>query len=174
LLRRRRRRRRHRQKPSLKDYKCLATRYAFSLPSSFRHRLVSTLSILSCKPCAYFVAFFFRRANRNWKTKKKKPMPSAEHVALLNRVGEIVAHREIEAEQNTKQKEKEEHLMKEQEKEGWEGEEEEEEEEEEEDELFGGKERGQQTNNPKTPGGEDERKTKKRKQKESAERKEGV
>ena len=85
----------------------------------------------------------------------------------MNRVGEIVAHREIEAEQNAKQKEKEEHLMKEQEKEGWEGEEEEEEEEEEregEDELFGGKERGQQTNTPKTPTGGDEGKRKKRKQ----------
>ena len=80
----------------------------------------------------------------------------------MNRVGEIVAHREIEAEQNAKQKEKEEHLMKEQEKEGWEGEEEEEEEEE--DELFGGKERGQQTNTPKTPTGGDEGKRKKRKQ----------
>ena len=84
----------------------------------------------------------------------------------MNRVGEIVAHREIEAEQNAKQKEKEEHLMKEQEKEGWEGEEEEEEEEEREgeDELFGGKERGQQTNTPKTPTGGDEGKRKKRKQ----------
>ena len=93
-------------------------------------------------------------------------MKSTEYVASLNRVGEIVAHREIEAEQNAKQKEKEEHLMKEQEKEGWEGEEEEEDEEEREgeDELFGGKERGQQTNTPKTPTGGDEGKRKKRKQ----------
>jgi len=95
-------------------------------------------------------------------------MPSAEHVALLNQDPAIAAHREKEAKKNAEQVEKE---AKEQEKEEWE---EEEEEEEEEDELFLGKERGQQTNNPKTPGGEDERKTKKRKQKESAERKEGV
>ena len=87
-------------------------------------------------------------------------MKSTEYVASLNKIPEVAAHRKEEAEQNAKQKEKEEHLMKEQEKEGWE----EEEEEEEEDELFWGKERGQQTNTPKTPTGGDEGKRKKRKQ----------
>jgi len=92
-------------------------------------------------------------------------MSSAEYAESLNKIREVAAHREKEAEKNAEQVEKE---AKEQEKEEWE------EEEEEEEELFLGKERGQQTNNPKTPGGEDERKTKKRKQKEIAERKEGV
>ena len=82
-------------------------------------------------------------------------------MALLNEISEVAAHRDIEDEQNAKQKEEEERLMKEQEKEGWE---EEEEEEEEEDELFLGKERGRQTNTPKTPTGGDEGKRKKRKQ----------
>ena len=93
-------------------------------------------------------------------------MSSAEYAESLNKHRKISAHREKEAKKNAEQVEKE---AKEQEKEEWE-----EEEEEEEEELFLGKERGQQTNNPKTPGGEDERKTKKRKQKEIAERKEGV
>ena len=83
-------------------------------------------------------------------------MKSTEYVASLNKIPEVAAHRKREAEQNANQVKEEEHLMKEQEKEGWEG--------EEEDELFGGKERGQQTNTPKTPTGGDEGKRKKRKQ----------
>ena len=112
--------------------------------------------ILSWKLCS--LPFFFRLANGNWKTKKKKWVESTEYVALLNRVDEIVAHREEEAEKKAMQKEKEKDMTKKEAEEGFEEGEEEEEEEE-----FAREQ--QPTSNPTTPGvGKGERKTKKRKQ----------
>jgi len=132
----------------------------FSSPFGFNSR------ILSCKPCAYFLKLLFFSDATTTETKKKKPRPSAEYMASLNKDPKIAAFRVKQAQKNAEQVKREAALMEEQEEEGWE----EEDEEEEEEEFM----RRQQTSNPKTPGDEEERKTKKRKQKESAERKEGV
>ena len=132
----------------------------FSSPFGFNSR------ILSCKPCAYFLKLLFFSDATTTETKKKKPRPSAEYMASLNKDPKIAAFRVKQAQKNAEQVKREAALMEEQEEEGWE----EEDEEEEEEEFM----RKQQTSNPKTPGDEEERKTKKRKQKESAERKEGV
>ena len=140
----------------------------FSSPFGFNSR------ILSCKPCAYFLKLLFFSDATTTETKKKKPRPSAEYMASLNKDPKIAAFRVKQAQKNAEQVKREAALMEEQEEEEWEEEEENEEEEFGREEEEFERERRQQTSNPKTPGDEEERKTKKRKQKESFERKEGV